>query len=159
MKAFYSIMLIAVLLMSTGCASQSGPTAPDPDSNTAPGNDLQGDVTYNQDEEVYLYFRSEAEYTLNYTFADIESLLANPLYTDEWEAEVVKAITHIYSICDEIDSAYVPDRFLLSHWYLTAAAEDYSLAMDYLLIPIPELAKARLQEGDKNWAESNRLLE
>ncbi len=159
MKAFFTLLLIAVLLMSTGCASQSGPTASDPASSTAPGSDLQREVTYNQDEEIYLFFRAEVQNNLNSAFSDLERLMNNPLYTNEWEADMARVITNIYKACDTVQSAYVPDRFALSHYYLMLAAEDYSLAMDNLILNIPELVKERLQEGDKNWAEANRLLD
>jgi len=158
MKAIYALLLIAILLISTSCASQSGPAESDPASTTT-GDDSQGEVTYTQDEEIYLFFRAEAQNNLNSAFSDLENLMNNPLNTDEWEAEMSRVITHIYSICDAIQSTYVPDRFALSHYYLEFAAEDYSLAMDYLLLSLPELVKERLQEGDANWAEANRLLE
>ena len=159
MKAFCTLLLIAVLLMNTGCASQSGPAESDPASSTTPANGLQEEVAYTEDEEIYLFFREEVQNKLNTAFSDLENLMNNPLNTDEWEAEMSRVITHIYSICDAIQSTFVPDRFALSHYYLEFAAEDYSLAMDYLLLSLPELVKERLQEGDINWAEANRLLE
>ncbi len=103
------------------------------------------------EEEAYLLFRSESHSNLVASFSTFESLVSSPVQTRELESSLKVAIATIMVLCEEIQEVDAPEKYRVSHDYLTAAANDYYQAMEYFMARNPEYARHHLVSGDINY--------
>jgi hypothetical protein len=110
------------------------------------------------DGESYLSYRSETHTNLTSAFILFGELMKNPLYTNEWEADLQASMSAIMVICNDILSSSAPSEFRESHELFQEAAIDYFQAISSFIDLLPEQAEGYLLSGDQKYTASISLL-